>query len=97
VVNSFKRYIATLWSDTAVRALLQERNIKLEFEGEFFLDESARVCALDYEPSDCKYGPSAVPYHEGTFCENFTVADQRLVGPLLLSGCMQSQSQDGRL
>ena len=54
VVNSFKEYIAALWNDNVVRELLRERNVKFEHEGESFLDDLDRVCALDYEPSDCK-------------------------------------------
>ena len=73
MLNASKEDIATLWSDTAVRALLRERNVKLQSEGEFFLDDSDRVCARDYEPSDCKYLRSGAPYYEGIFfCETFT-------------------------
>jgi len=55
VVDSFKDYIASLWRDEVVQGLLQAQNVKLKPEGDFFLDDLDRVCALDYEPNSCKY------------------------------------------
>jgi hypothetical protein len=54
VIDSLKGDIAALWNDPVVRAVLQARKVRLELEGGFFLDDSDRVCALNYEPNDCK-------------------------------------------
>ena len=55
VINLCKDDIAALWNDKIVRSLLRERRVRLELEGGFFLDDLDRVCALDYEPTDCKF------------------------------------------
>lgn len=70
VINFCKDDIAALWKDKIVRGLLRERKVRLELEGGFFLDDVDRVCALDYEPSDCKcLSPFRYPLqsHQGTF------------------------------
>ena len=54
VINTLKDDITALWNDMVVRNLLQERKVRLELEGGFFLDDLDRICALDYEPNDCK-------------------------------------------
>jgi guanine nucleotide-binding protein alpha-1 subunit len=61
VINVCKEDIAALWGDKVVRRLLQERKVRLELEGGFFLDDLDRVCALDYEPNDCECGPFSLP------------------------------------
>jgi hypothetical protein len=53
VISLCKDDIAALWDDKIVRRLLRERKVRLELEGGFFLDDLDRVCALDYEPTDC--------------------------------------------
>ena len=58
VINLCKDDIAALWDDEIVRGLLRERKVRLELEGGFFLDDLDRVCAIDYEPTDCKFVPS---------------------------------------
>ena len=67
VVKSFKKDIAALWNDKLVRELLQERNVKFWLEGESFLDDLDRVCALDYEPSSGKFQSFGTPSHCVTF------------------------------
>ncbi|KAJ7187293.1 G-protein alpha subunit [Mycena filopes] len=44
--------ILALWADPAVRRLLEAREVRLEEESGFFLDDTARIAALDYVPSD---------------------------------------------
>ena len=68
VVESFKEDIAALWNDKVVRELLQDRNVKFDLEGESFLDDLDRVCALDYEPSDCEFRSFGTPSHYATPC-----------------------------
>ena len=73
VVKSFKKDIAALWNDKLVRELLQERNVKFWHESESFLDDSDRVCALDYEPSNGKFKVFRYSFPERHFFlfENF--------------------------
>ena len=54
VISFCKDDISALWNDKIVRGLLQARKVRLELEGGFFLDDLDRVCARNYEPSDCK-------------------------------------------
>jgi len=71
-VEFFKEDIAALLNDKVVRELLQERKVKFELEGEFFLDNLDRLCARDYDPSDCEFKPFGAPSHYATlffFCE----------------------------
>jgi hypothetical protein len=84
VINLCKDDIAALWNDTLVQNLLRERNVRLELEGGFFLDDLDRVCALYYEPTDCKFLVSHV------FCQSLIL----VWCSFLLSGCMQSEAQD---
>ena len=70
VVESFKEDIAALWNDKTVRELLQERNVRFDLDGEFFLDDLDRVCAPDYEPSDGKY-KSSIFLPTGPFLRKF--------------------------
>ena len=62
VINLCKDDIAALWDDKIVRSLLRERKVRLELEGGFFLDDLDRVCALNYEPTDCKFVVSHLPH-----------------------------------
>jgi len=64
VINLCKDDIAALWNDKVVRGLLRERKVKLELEGGFFLDDLDRICALNYEPTDCKF----IVSHPTPFC-----------------------------
>ena len=70
MVESFKEDIATLWNDKIVRELLQERNVRFDLDGEFFLDDLDRVCAPDYEPSDGKYKSFDIPSHWSLSAKN---------------------------
>jgi hypothetical protein len=69
VVDLSKEDIATLWNDKVLRGLLQERNVRFEPEGESFLNDLGRVCALDYEPSDGKFKSLCIPSHFLSFCK----------------------------
>ena len=107
VINLCKDDIAALWDDKIVRSLLRERRVRLELEGGFFLDDLDRVCALDYEPTDCKFfflvflfvvspnwvGPTHPFSHRNRDRDTLTLIP---VGSFLLSGCMQSKAQDTR-
>ena len=84
VINLCKDDIAALWDDKIVRGLLRERKVRLELEGGFFLDDLDRVCALNYEPTDCKFY-----WARPLFLSH---ADPRSGRPL--SGRMQSEAQD---
>jgi guanine nucleotide-binding protein subunit alpha len=74
VINFCKDDISALWNDKVVRSLLHERNVRLELEGGFFLDDVDRVCALDFEPNDCEcsaplYGPILSHRRTFSFCK----------------------------
>ena len=86
VINLCKDDIAALWDDKIVRGLLRERRVRLELEGGFFLDDLERVCALNYEPTDCTLGRPGPP------CPFFL--QRHTLTLTLLSGRMQSEAQD---
>ncbi|KAJ6535108.1 G-protein alpha subunit [Mycena capillaripes] len=44
--------IETLWADTAVRELLEKKDVSLKDGGGYFMDDVARVTAADYLPTD---------------------------------------------
>jgi len=52
VVFSLRDEIDTLWSDTAVRELLEKRGISLRDAGGYFMDDLSRVTASEYVPTD---------------------------------------------
>ncbi|KAJ7641830.1 G-protein alpha subunit [Roridomyces roridus] len=52
VLAACRDNIIALWEDDAVRAVLAERDVDLVEEPGFFLDDTPRVTALDYVPSD---------------------------------------------
>jgi len=93
MVESFKEDIATLWNDKIVRELLQERNVRFDLDGEFFLDDLDRVCAPDYEPSDGKYKSFDIPSHWSLSAKIYTLLTSNWWASLL-SGCMQNEEQD---
>jgi len=44
--------IAALWEDDGVRAALETRDVRLEDQSGFFLDDLYRIAHRDYEPTD---------------------------------------------
>ncbi|KAJ6455273.1 G-alpha-domain-containing protein [Mycena vitilis] len=52
VLAACRAEIAALWGDPAVRKCLEGRGVYLRDEGGFFLDDTARIAALDYVPTD---------------------------------------------
>ncbi|KAJ7605385.1 G-alpha-domain-containing protein [Mycena polygramma] len=52
VLAACRAEIAALWGDPAVRRCLEGRGVYLRDEGGFFLDDTARIAALDYVPTD---------------------------------------------
>jgi len=52
VVMSMRDEIETLWADTAVRELLEKKDISLRDGGGYFMDDVSRVTAADYVPTD---------------------------------------------
>ncbi|KAJ7279402.1 G-protein alpha subunit [Mycena rebaudengoi] len=52
VVLAARDDIDTLWSDSAVRELLEKKNISLRDGGGYFMDDLARVTVPDYVPTD---------------------------------------------
>ncbi|KAJ7330353.1 G-protein alpha subunit [Mycena albidolilacea] len=52
VVLSMRDEIETLWADTAVRELLEKKDISLRDGGGYFMDDVARVTEPDYVPTD---------------------------------------------
>ncbi|KAJ7229567.1 guanine nucleotide binding protein, alpha subunit [Mycena haematopus] len=52
VVLSMRDEIETLWADTAVRELLEKKDISLRDGGGYFMDDVSRVTEPDYLPTD---------------------------------------------
>ncbi|KAJ7078988.1 G-protein alpha subunit [Mycena crocata] len=52
VVFSLRDEIDTLWADTAVRELLEKKDISLRDGGGYFMDDIARVTEADFVPTD---------------------------------------------
>ncbi|KAJ7440299.1 G-protein alpha subunit [Mycena galericulata] len=52
VVNSLRDEIEALWADTAVRELLEKKDISLRDGGGYFMDDISRVTMPDYVPTD---------------------------------------------
>ncbi|KAF8190673.1 G-protein alpha subunit [Mycena galopus ATCC 62051] len=52
VLAACKEEIVALWEDAVVRAVLEAHEVYLQEESGFFLDDTARIVALDYVPSD---------------------------------------------
>ncbi|KAJ7127886.1 guanine nucleotide binding protein, alpha subunit [Mycena epipterygia] len=52
VITSMRDEIDTLWSDAAVRELLEKKDISLRDAGGYFMDDILRVTAPDYVPTD---------------------------------------------
>ncbi|KAJ7289692.1 G-protein alpha subunit-domain-containing protein [Mycena rebaudengoi] len=52
VLAACKNEIIALWEDDVVQRVLASRDVHLQEERWFFLDDTARIAALDYEPSD---------------------------------------------
>ncbi|KAJ6550888.1 G-protein alpha subunit [Mycena vulgaris] len=52
IVVSLRDEIDTLWSDSAVRELLEKKDISLRDGGGYFMDDISRVTEPDYLPTD---------------------------------------------
>lgn len=52
VLAASKDDIISLWQDEAIRGVLKGRGIRLEDSPGFFLDDTARIAAIDYEPTE---------------------------------------------
>ncbi|KAJ7289676.1 G-protein alpha subunit [Mycena rebaudengoi] len=52
VLTACKNEIIALWEDDVVQRVLASRDVHLQEERWFFLDDTARIAALDYVPSD---------------------------------------------
>ncbi|KAJ7229568.1 G-protein alpha subunit [Mycena haematopus] len=52
VLAACKTEIIALWDDAVVRAVLESHDVYLQDDAGFFLDDTARIAALDYVPSD---------------------------------------------
>ncbi|KAJ7753595.1 G-protein alpha subunit [Mycena maculata] len=52
VLAACKDEIISLWGDTVVRSVLESRDVHLKEAPGFFLDDTERIAALDYVPSD---------------------------------------------
>ncbi|KAJ7127887.1 G-protein alpha subunit [Mycena epipterygia] len=52
VLAACKNEIIALWEDAAVRRVLEMHELHLEEDAGFFLDDTARIAALDYVPLD---------------------------------------------
>ncbi|KAJ6455267.1 G-protein alpha subunit [Mycena vitilis] len=52
VVMSMRDEIENLWADTAVRELMEKKEVSLRDGGGYFMDDVARVTAPDYVPTD---------------------------------------------
>ncbi|KAI0824282.1 G-alpha-domain-containing protein [Trametes gibbosa] len=52
VLAACKDDIVTIWEDTVVQAVLKRHNVRLQDMPGFFLNDAARVAAINYEPTD---------------------------------------------
>ncbi|KAF7349070.1 G-protein alpha subunit [Mycena venus] len=52
VLAECKNEIIALWEDRVVRRVLEAHGVYLQEESGFFLDDTSRIAALDYVPSD---------------------------------------------
>ncbi|KAJ8597202.1 G-protein alpha subunit [Rhizopogon salebrosus TDB-379] len=52
VLAASKDDIISLWEDEAIRAVLKRRGVRLEDSPGFFLDDTARIATVDYEPTE---------------------------------------------
>ncbi|KAJ6510993.1 G-protein alpha subunit [Mycena sanguinolenta] len=52
VLSACKTEMITLWDDAVVRAVLESHGVYLQDESGFFLDDTARIAAIDYVPTD---------------------------------------------
>ncbi|OAX43413.1 P-loop containing nucleoside triphosphate hydrolase protein [Rhizopogon vinicolor AM-OR11-026] len=52
VLAAFKDDIISLWEDESIQGVLRRRGVRLEDSPGFFLDDTARIAAVDYEPTE---------------------------------------------
>jgi len=52
VLAASKDDIISLWEDEAIRAVLRRRGVRLEDSPGFFLNDTARIATVDYEPTE---------------------------------------------
>ncbi|KAJ7191544.1 G-protein alpha subunit [Mycena pura] len=52
VLAGCKNEIIALWDDTVVRGVLESHGVYLKDDSGFFMDDTLRIAALDYVPSD---------------------------------------------
>ncbi|OJA17721.1 hypothetical protein AZE42_04804, partial [Rhizopogon vesiculosus] len=52
MLAAFKDDIISLWEDESIRGVLRRHRVRLEDSPGFFLDDTARIAAVDYEPTE---------------------------------------------
>lgn len=67
VLAASKDDIISLWEDEAIRGVLKKRGVRLEDSPGFFLDDTARIATVDYEPIE-GMSYSRISYYSSPSC-----------------------------